>query len=53
VLDRQELAKAIKLASYFAAASSNILRLTLAAGTLTIAANAAEVGETGALLIGL
>jgi DNA polymerase-3 subunit beta len=45
VLNRQELAKAIKLASYFAAAASNILRLTLAPGTLTIAANAAEIGD--------
>ena len=52
VLDRQELAKAIKLASYFAAASANILRLTLAPGTPTIAANAAEVGSNTGVVMG-
>jgi DNA polymerase III subunit beta len=58
VLNRQELAKAIKLASYFAAASANILRLTLAPGTtgaqgtLTIAANAAEVGDNTGVVAG-
>ncbi|HWQ11261.1 MAG TPA: DNA polymerase III subunit beta [Roseiflexaceae bacterium] len=51
VLDTQELAKAVKLASYFASASANIVRLTmepggeLGPGKLTISANAAEVGD--------
>jgi DNA polymerase-3 subunit beta len=51
VLDTQELAKAVKLASYFANASANIVRLTmesggeLGPGKLTISANAAEVGD--------
>jgi DNA polymerase-3 subunit beta len=47
-LETAELAKAVKLAAYFAAAASNILRLTTVAGEagqLTIAANAAEVGD--------
>ena len=49
-IDTKELAKAVKLASYFAAASSNSIRLSLEAGadgrgTLTLSANAAEVGE--------
>jgi DNA polymerase III subunit beta len=49
-IDTRELAKAVKLASYFAAASSNSIRLSLEAdadgrGTLTLSANAAEVGE--------
>jgi DNA polymerase-3 subunit beta len=52
VLDRQELAKAIKLASYFAVASANILRLTLTPGTLTIAANAAEIGDNTGIVAG-
>jgi DNA polymerase-3 subunit beta len=51
VLDRQELAKAIKLASYFAAASANILRLTLTPGALTIAANA-EIGDNTGVVAG-
>lgn len=51
MVDTRDLAKAIKLASYFATASANILRLTLqpgkddAKGLLTITANAAEVGD--------
>jgi DNA polymerase III subunit beta len=51
VLDTQELAKAVKLASYFANASANIVRITmesggeLGPGKLTISANAAEVGD--------
>jgi len=49
-IDTRELAKAVKLASYFAAASSNIIRLVLepaaeGKGTLTLSANAAEVGD--------
>jgi DNA polymerase-3 subunit beta len=59
VLDTQELAKAVKLASFFASASSNIVRLTiesggdLAPGKLTISANAAEVGENKGQLDGM
>jgi DNA polymerase III subunit beta len=47
-LETAELAKAVKLAAYFAAVSSHIVRLTAVAGEagqLTIAANAAEVGD--------
>ena len=47
-LETAELAKAVKLAAYFAAASSHIVRVTAVAGEagqLTIAANAAEVGD--------
>jgi DNA polymerase-3 subunit beta len=51
ILDTQELAKAVRLASYFANASANIVRLTLESGgdfgpgKITISANAAEVGD--------
>lgn len=51
VLDTQELTKAVKLASYFAAASANIVRLQmesggeLSPGRIIISANAAEVGD--------
>jgi DNA polymerase-3 subunit beta len=49
-IDTKELAKAVKLASYFAAALSNSIRLSLKPGAdgrgmLTLSANAAEVGE--------
>jgi DNA polymerase III subunit beta len=56
VLERHALLKAIKLAHLFAAASSNIVRLTFAPstdgtpGTLTISANAAEVGDNRGVL---
>ena len=59
VLETQDLAKAVKLASYFATASSNIVRLTiesggdLAPGKLTISANAAEVGDNKGVLDGM
>lgn len=59
VLETQELAKAVKLASFFASASSNIVRLTiesggdLSPGKLTISANAAEVGENKGVLDGM
>ena len=59
VLETQDLAKAVKLASYFATASSNIVRLTiesggdLGPGKLTISANAAEVGENKGQLDGM
>ncbi|HEU4328587.1 MAG TPA: DNA polymerase III subunit beta [Roseiflexaceae bacterium] len=59
VLDTQELAKAVKLASYFANASANIVKLTmesggdLGPGRLTISANAAEVGDQKSALDGM
>lgn len=59
VLETQELAKAVKLASYFASASANIVRLTmepggeLGPGKLTISANAAEVGDNKGSLDGM
>jgi DNA polymerase III subunit beta len=43
-----ELAKAVKLASFFAASAANIVRLRIEsgeAGALTIAANASQVGD--------
>jgi DNA polymerase III subunit beta len=51
VLERTSLLKAIKLASYFATASTNIVRLGMESGAegvpgkLAISANAAEVGD--------
>jgi DNA polymerase-3 subunit beta len=51
VLDRQAVARALKLAACFAPAATNVVKLDLApgaehaAGTLTISANAAEVGD--------
>lgn len=51
ILDTAELTKAVKLASYFATASQNVVKLALAAGgqlepgKLVISANAAEVGD--------
>ncbi|HRC77578.1 MAG TPA: DNA polymerase III subunit beta, partial [Kouleothrix sp.] len=59
VLETQELAKAVKLASFFATASSNIVRLTfesggeLSPGKLVISANAAEVGDNKGELDGM
>ena len=59
VLETADLAKAVKLASYFATASSNIVRLTiesggdLAPGKVTISANAAEVGDNKGELDGM
>lgn len=59
VLDTQELAKAVKLAGIFATASANIVKLTmesggdLGPGTLTISANAAEVGDNQSALDGM
>jgi DNA polymerase-3 subunit beta len=49
-IDTKELSKAVELAAYFAASSSNVIRLTLTPeadgkGTLTLSANAAEVGD--------
>jgi DNA polymerase-3 subunit beta len=51
ILDTAELAKAVKLASYFANSSQNVIKLTIqpggefGSGRLTISANAAEVGD--------
>jgi DNA polymerase-3 subunit beta len=51
ILDTAELAKAVKLASYFATASQNVVKLALESGEYTgpgklvISANAAEVGD--------
>jgi DNA polymerase-3 subunit beta len=59
VLETQDLTKAVRLASYFATASSNIIRLTiesggeLGPGKLTISANAAEVGDNKGVLDGM
>jgi DNA polymerase-3 subunit beta len=59
VLDTQELSKAVKLASYFANASANIVKLTmesggeLSPGKLTISSNAAEVGNNQGALDGM
>jgi DNA polymerase-3 subunit beta len=59
VIETQDLAKAVRLASYFATASSNIVRLTiesggdLGPGKLTISANAAEVGDNKGVLDGM
>ncbi|HEX5688771.1 MAG TPA: DNA polymerase III subunit beta, partial [Roseiflexaceae bacterium] len=59
VLDTQELAKAVKLASFFANASANIVKLTmesggeLSPGKLTISSNAAEVGNNQGALDGM
>lgn len=59
VLETQELAKAVKLASYFASASANIVKLTmesggdLGPGRLLISANATEVGDNKGALDGM
>ncbi|KAB8145131.1 DNA polymerase III subunit beta [Chloroflexia bacterium SDU3-3] len=58
VLETQDLAKAVKLASYFATSSANIVKLTMDAGSdgpgkLTISANAAEVGDNQSALDGI
>ncbi|NTW01883.1 MAG: DNA polymerase III subunit beta [Oscillochloris sp.] len=51
VLDTAALAKAVKLASYFASSSQNVVKLTiepggeLGPGRLVISSNAAEVGD--------
>lgn len=51
MMNSKELAAAVRLASYFASASANIVRLTIepgvgeSKGQLTISANAAEVGD--------
>ncbi|HJZ50131.1 MAG TPA: DNA polymerase III subunit beta [Roseiflexaceae bacterium] len=49
-IETKELARAVKLASFFASASANVVRVQLARvdddkGRLTISANAAEVGD--------
>ena len=48
-IETKELARAVKLAAFFATSSANIVRLQLAhadtGGQLTVSANAAEVGD--------
>jgi DNA polymerase III subunit beta len=59
VLDTQEFAKAVKLASYFSTTSANIVKLTmesggdLGPGKLVISSNAAEVGNNKGALDGM
>jgi DNA polymerase-3 subunit beta len=59
VLDTAELAKAVKLASFFANASQNVVKLTmepggeLGPGKLVISAKAAEVGDNTGELDGM
>jgi DNA polymerase III subunit beta len=59
VLETAELAKAVKLASYFASASQNVVKLTmepggeLGPGRLVISSNAAEVGDNTGELDGM
>lgn len=59
VLETAELAKAVKLASLFATASQNVVKLTmepggeLGPGRLIISANAAEVGDNTGELDGM
>lgn len=59
VLETSDLAKAVKLASFFANASQNVVKLTiepggeLGPGKLVISANAAEVGDNTGELDGM
>ena len=59
VLDTAALVKAVKLASFFASASQNVVKLTMTPGdehgpgTLVISANAAEVGDNTGELDGM
>jgi DNA polymerase-3 subunit beta len=59
VLETQDLVKAVKLASFFASASQNIVKFVVdsggdvAPGKLTISANAAEVGDNTGELDGI
>jgi DNA polymerase-3 subunit beta len=59
VLETQELTKAVKLASFFANASQNIVKITvepggdMGPGKLVISANAAEVGDNTGELDGM
>ncbi|MCU0490727.1 MAG: DNA polymerase III subunit beta [Chloroflexaceae bacterium] len=59
VLETGELSKAVKLASFFASASQNVVKLTLESGgdlgpgRLVISANAAEVGDNTGELDGM
>ena len=59
MFDTQEVLKAVKLASFFANASQNIVKLTLESGgeigpgKLVISANAAEVGDNTGELDGM
>lgn len=59
VLDTSELSKAVKLASFFASASQNVVKFTmepggdLGPGRLIISSNAAEVGDNTGELDGM
>ncbi len=59
LLETQDLVKAVKLASLFASASANIVRITLepggdlGPGKVTISANAAEVGDNKGAIDGM
>ena len=59
VLDTAALVKAVKLASFFASASQNVVKLTMTPGdehgpgTLVISANAADVGDNTGELDGM
>jgi DNA polymerase-3 subunit beta len=59
VLETSDLVKAVKLASFFASASQNVVKLTvepggeLGPGKLVISANAAEVGDNTGELDGM
>lgn len=59
VVDTQELIKAVKLASFFATANQNFVKLTiepgdeLSQGKLVISANAAEIGDNTSELDGI
>jgi DNA polymerase-3 subunit beta len=59
VLETADLAKAVKLASYFASSSQNVVKLTmepggeLGPGRLVISSNAAEVGDNTGELDGM
>lgn len=59
LMETSELSKAVKLASYFASNSQNVVRLTmepggeLGPGRLVISANAAEVGDNRGELDGM
>lgn len=58
IIDTQELVKAVKLASFFATANQNFVKLTIEpgddinAGKLIISANAAEIGDNTSELDG-
>lgn len=52
IFDVAELLKAVKLASFFAASSQNIVKLSFEGEGVTISANAAEVGDNTGFVAG-